>query len=156
MHWNVRRPSPPGGSARTKYAPQWGQVGGSACPIMAILRPLTYCRLSDPRLIKIEMGHMENKLGHWPWKQAITRRRLRTERETRTLCVNGSAHAGFRAASHWPGTCSGHGRTPPAYDPVDLDAVERAMLEQAGSEAIIKPTAPAFRTKSAVGPACGY
>jgi hypothetical protein len=32
-HWNVRCPLPPGGSARIKKAPQWGQVGRSACPI---------------------------------------------------------------------------------------------------------------------------
>src|SRR3979490_220211 len=32
-HWNVRCPLPPGGSARIKKAPQWGQVGRSACPM---------------------------------------------------------------------------------------------------------------------------
>src|SRR5712672_2293358 len=26
-HWNVRCPLPPGGSAKIRYAPQWGQVG---------------------------------------------------------------------------------------------------------------------------------
>jgi hypothetical protein len=32
-HWNVRGPSPPGGSARIKNAPQCGHVGRSAWPI---------------------------------------------------------------------------------------------------------------------------
>jgi hypothetical protein len=32
-HWNVRCPSPPGGSARIKNAPQCGHVGRSAWPI---------------------------------------------------------------------------------------------------------------------------
>ncbi len=31
-HWSVRGPLPPGGSARSKCAPQWGQVGRSAWP----------------------------------------------------------------------------------------------------------------------------
>jgi hypothetical protein len=35
-HWSVRCPLPLGGSARTKCAPQWGQVGRSACPMTAI------------------------------------------------------------------------------------------------------------------------
>ena len=32
-HWNVRGPSPPGGSARIKKAPQLGQVGRLAWPM---------------------------------------------------------------------------------------------------------------------------
>jgi hypothetical protein len=32
-HWNVRCPLPPGGNARIKNSPQWGQVGRLACPI---------------------------------------------------------------------------------------------------------------------------
>src|SRR5258707_725151 len=36
-HWNVRGPSPPGGSARIRKAPQPGQVGRSAWPMDAIL-----------------------------------------------------------------------------------------------------------------------
>jgi hypothetical protein len=32
-HWNVRRPLPPGGSARIKNAPQPGQVGRLAWPM---------------------------------------------------------------------------------------------------------------------------
>ena len=156
MHWNVRRPSPPGGSARTKYAPQWGQVGRSACPIMAILRPSSYRRLSDPRLIKIEIGHygkqtrpLALETGHYPPPVEDGTRNENSLRKWQCACwiSSGQPLAGhvLRSWAH-----------PPAYDPVDLDAVERAMLEQAGSEAIIKPTAPAFRTKSAAGPACGY
>ncbi len=37
-HWNARRPLPPGGSARIKKAPQWGQVARSACPITISFR----------------------------------------------------------------------------------------------------------------------
>lgn len=35
-HWNLRCPLPPGGSARIKKAPQSGQVGLSAWPIITI------------------------------------------------------------------------------------------------------------------------
>src|SRR3982074_1625558 len=38
-HWNVRCPLPPGGSARIKKAPQWGQVGRSACPMEEFVAP---------------------------------------------------------------------------------------------------------------------
>ncbi|SRR6266446_9827642 len=37
-HWNVRCPLPPGGNARIKNSPQWGQVGRLACPITISFR----------------------------------------------------------------------------------------------------------------------
>jgi hypothetical protein len=39
-HRKVRRPLPPGGSARTRYAPQSGQVGRRACPMELIVPPV--------------------------------------------------------------------------------------------------------------------
>jgi len=38
-HWNVRFPFPSGGSAKTKGAPQPGQIGRSAWPMEQILPP---------------------------------------------------------------------------------------------------------------------
>jgi hypothetical protein len=39
-HWKVRCPLPSGGSAKTRYAPQLGQVGRSAWPMARILPPV--------------------------------------------------------------------------------------------------------------------
>jgi hypothetical protein len=54
-HWNVRRPLPPGGSARIKKAPQPGQVGRSAWPMGTIFVATPELRQfqnrSDPRMI---------------------------------------------------------------------------------------------------------
>jgi hypothetical protein len=54
-HWNVRRPLPPGGTARIKKAPQPGQVGRSARPMgtnfAATPELRQFQNRSDPRMI---------------------------------------------------------------------------------------------------------
>jgi hypothetical protein len=64
-HWNVRGPLPPGGSARIKKAPQSGQVGSLALPIMAIFRPRLANCLSDSGLGIVKLTLNYNRPIRW-------------------------------------------------------------------------------------------